>query len=291
MIEDWLENAYEGMSRRRFMAQMAVAGTVISGFAAAATPVAGEIIRTSSDGLKTYEGLLPAGDFSIPCYEASPSATGRYPAVIVLPEIFGMHEYIKDVVRRFAVQGFYAVTFEPYARQGGVQHLSDIAAVRKVVDEVPDQMVLQDIDSVFSHIKGKPSVCPGIGITGFCRGGMYALLYAARNKEINSVVSWYGQLKPVIKHGIRTEGPFDVASKIRVPILGLYGAEDLGIPAADAEAMETALRKAGANAEFVVYPKAPHAFHADYRPSYRPEAAKDAWGRCVRHFRKTLTGC
>lgn len=134
MVEDWLANAYEGMSRRQFARMSAAAGATLAGFAIAANPVAGEVITTSTDGLAVADGKVPSGDFQVPIYEARPAAAGKYPVVLVIPEIFGMHEHIKDVIRRFAKEGFLGITFEPYAREGGVLHLADIAAVRKVVD-------------------------------------------------------------------------------------------------------------------------------------------------------------
>ncbi|TAN43651.1 MAG: carboxymethylenebutenolidase [Nitrospirae bacterium] len=279
------------MTRREFLARAAVTGAVLAGYAPAATPVAGEVITTSSDGLAAAEGTVTAADFQIPVYEARPSAAGRYPVVLVIPEIFGLHEHIKDVTRRFAKEGFHAVTFEPYAREGGVLTLPDMAAVRSVADKVPDSRVMADLDALMAHIKKHPAArADRVGVTGFCRGGLYALLFAARNPELKAAVSWYGQIKPSKTKGVRTEGPLDVAGRITAPVLGLYGAEDLGIPVADVKEMEAELKAAGKTAEFVIYPGAPHAFHADYRPSYRAEPAKDAWGRCLAWFNQYLRG-
>jgi carboxymethylenebutenolidase len=289
MIEDWLANAYEGMSRRQFLSAAGAAGMTLAGFAAAAKPVAGEVISTPTDGLVTVGGKVSSGDFPVPLYEARPSGSGKYPVVLILPEIFGMHEHIKDVTRRFAREGFLGITFEPYAREGGVSRLSDVAAVRKVADAVPDARVMEDLDALMAYAKRHPSAKPEqIGVTGFCRGGMYTFLFAARSTDVKAAVAWYGQLKPAKTAAIRTAGPIDVAAKINAPILGLYGQEDLGIPVADVKEMEAALQAAGKMAEFVIYPGAPHAFFADYRPSYRPEAAKDAWRRCVEWFARYL---
>jgi carboxymethylenebutenolidase len=289
MVEDWIANAYDGMSRRQFLARMGAAGVTLAGFAVAATPVAGEIISTPTEGLKVTEGKVASGDFQVPIYEAHPAAAGKYPAVIVIPEVFGMHEHIKDVTRRFAREGFLGITFEPYAREGGVLNLPDIAAVRKVVDPVPDARVMGDLDALVAHVKRHPAArADRIGVTGFCRGGMYTLLFAAHSRELKAAVPWYGQLKPAKTPGVRTAGPIDLAAQIATPVLGLYGGEDAGIPVADVKEMEAALKAAGKTPEFVIYPKAPHAFHADYRPSYRAEAAKDAWGRCTAWFNKYL---
>ncbi len=289
MVEDWLANAYEGMSRRQFLARMTATGIGLAGFAIAANPVAGEIITTPTDGLTAKEGKVPSGDFQVPIYEARPSAVGKYPVVLVIPEVFGMHEHIKDVTRRFGKEGFLGITFEPYAREGGVLHLTDMAAVRKVVDAIPDAQVMGDLDSLVTHASQHPAGRPDqIGVTGFCRGGMYTLLFAGHNHEVKASVSWYGQLRPAKTPGVRTVGPLDIVARINSPILGLYGEADLGIPAADVKEMEASHKAAGKTAEFVLYPGAPHAFYADYRPSYRAEAAKDAWARCIAWFNKYL---
>ena len=291
MVEDWLANAYNGMSRREFLAKVGAAGVGLAGFAIAATPVAGKVISTAADGLAVADATVPSDGFRVPIYEARPAAAGKYPVVVVIPEVFGMHEHIRDVTRRFAREGFLAVTFEPYAREGGVMHLPDLDAVRKVVDPVPDPRVMADLDAILAWIKKHPSArADRIGMTGFCRGGMYTLLYAARNRELRAAVPWYGQLRPALTPGVRTVGPLDVAAQINAPVLGLYGAEDLGIPVSDVKTLEAALKAAGKTAEFVIYPGAPHAFFADYRPSYRPEAARDAWARCIAWFNMYLKG-
>lgn len=289
MIEDWLANAYEGMSRRQFIARMSITGISLAGFAMAANSVAGEVITTPVAGLAVADGKISSGDFRIPIYEARPSATGKYPVVLVIPEIFGMHEHIKDVTRRFAREGFLSVTFEPYAREGGVLHLPDIESVRKVADSVPDERVMGDLDALMAYVKQHPAgQADRIGVTGFCRGGMYTLLFASHTHEVKAAVAWYGQLRPAKTPGVRTAGPLDIAAQIDAPILGLYGGADLGIPVADVKEMAAALKAAGKTSDFVLYPRAPHAFYADYRPSFRPEAAQDAWGRCIAWFNKYL---
>jgi carboxymethylenebutenolidase len=290
MIEDWLSNAYEGMSRRQFLAGMGAAGFGLAGFAAASSSVAGEVISTSNDGITVTDGTVRSGDFPVPLYEARPSASGRYPILITIPEIFGMHEHIKDVTRRFAKEGFLSITFEPYAREGGVLHISDMAAVRKVVDEVPDERIMKDLDAILSYAKQhKAARADRIGVTGFCRGGLYTLLYAAHCPDLKAAVAWYGQIKPQMTPGVRTVGPLDLAAQIKCPVFGLYGGEDVGIPVADVIEMENTLKVAGKTAEFIIYPGVPHAFFADYRPSYRPEAAKDAWKRCNSWLHKYLS--
>jgi len=291
MVEDWIANAYGGLTRREFLAGLAVAGVTLAGYSLAATPVAGEVITTTTDGLVAAGARVASGDFQFPVYEARPAAEGKYPVVLIIPEIFGMHEHIKDVTRRFAREGFLAMTFEPYAREGGVSQLSDMAAVRKVADSVPDSRVMADLDALMGHAQRHPAArADRIGVTGFCRGGLYTMLFAAHNHSVKAAVAWYGQIRPAMTPGIRTTGPLDVSAKIAAPLLGLYGAEDLGIPAADVKEMEALLKTAGKTAEFIVYPGAPHAFFADYRPSYRAAAANDAWGRCLAWFNKYLKG-
>jgi carboxymethylenebutenolidase len=202
-----------------------------------------------------------------------------------------MHEHIKDVTRRFAKEGFLGITFEPYAREGGVLQIPDQAALMQVVNAVPDSRVMSDLDAIVAYVKQNPSAqADRIGVTGFCRGGMYTLLFAAHSQDMKAAVPWYGPIKPAKAPGIRTVGPLDVAAQIQCPVLGLYGEADQGIPVADVKEMEAALKAAGTTAEFVIFPGAPHAFNADYRPSYHPEAAKDGWARCVAWFSKYLKG-
>jgi carboxymethylenebutenolidase len=287
--KDWIANAYEGMSRRQFLAQMSAAGVAVAGFAIASKAVAGEIIKTSADGLKVADGQVVSAGFRLPIYEARPAAAGKYPVVMVIPEIWGMHEYIKDVVRRFAQRGFLAISFDPYARTGGVLHIEDREALLKVVNAVPDAQVMADLDALVAYAKKLPQArADRIGVTGFCRGGLYTMLFAAQSTDVKAAVAWYGQIKPAKTAGIRTAGPLDVAARIKAPVLGLYGEADQGIPVADVKEMESALKAAGKTAEFIIYPDAPHAFHADYRPSYRENPAKDAWARCLAWFKEYL---
>jgi carboxymethylenebutenolidase len=286
---DWLSNAANGMSRRQFLAGVSASGASLVGFAIAAGPVSGEVITTSTEGLTVTETKVTSSGFQVPIYEARPAAAGRYPVVLVLPEAFGMHEHIKDVTRRFAKEGFFAITFEPYAREGGTLQLPNLQAVMKVINSVSDAQVMGDLDAILAYAKQQSAANPDrIGVTGFCRGGLYVLLFAAHNPDVKAAVAWYGQIKPAMTAGIRNVGPLDVAAKITAPVLGLYGEADQGIPVADVKEMEAALKAAGKTAEFITYPGAPHAFNADYRESYRPEAAKDAWTRCVAWFNKYL---
>ena len=202
MEKDWIANAYEGMSRRQFLAQMSAAGAAIAGFAIASKAVAGEIIKTPADGLKVADGKINSGGFQLPIYEARPAKSGKYPVVIVIPEIWGMHEYIQDVVRRFAQRGFLAITFEPYARTGGVLKIEDREALMKVVNAVPDAQVMGDLNAIVAYAKKLPDArADRIGVTGFCRGGLYTLLFAAQSPDVKAAVAWYGQIKPAKTRG------------------------------------------------------------------------------------------
>ncbi len=289
--KDWIANAKQDLSRRQFLAGAAATGASLAGFAVAATPVAGQIITTSTEGLLVTDSKVQSGNFQVPIYEARPAGSGQYPVVLILPEAFGMHEHIKDVTRRFAKQGFLGITFEPYAREGGVLQLTEMSQVMQIVNSVPDAQVMSDLDAIVAYEKRNPSArADRIGVTGFCRGGLYVLLFAAHNHDMKAAVAWYGPIKPAKTPGIRTVGPLDVAGQIKCPVLGLYGEADQGIPVADVKEMEAALKAAGTTAEFIEYPEAPHAFNADYRPSYRPEAAKEAWARCVAWLNKYLKG-
>ena len=292
MVENWRSNAYEGMSRRQFLARMSAAGISLAGFAIAVNRAGGQVINTPTEGLTVAEGKVLSGDFQVPIYEAHPVAAGRYPVVLVIPGIYGMEEYNKDITRRFAKEAFLSITFEPYAREGGVLHLSDAAAVRKVVDPVADARVMGDLEAILSYIKQHRAARAGrIGVTGFSRGGMYTLLFAAQSREIKAAVLWYGQVKVPKTPGVRTAGPLDVATQINSPILGLYGEADSGIPVADVKEIEGVLKATGKTAEFVLYPGAPHGFSREDRQStYRAEATKDAWNRCVAWFNKYLKG-
>jgi len=287
--DNWLSNAGGAVSRRQFLAGVGVTGVSLAGFALASNPVAAQVIATSTEGLTVTDTTVLSKGFQVPIYEARPAAPGRYPVILVIAEVWGMHEHIKDVTRRFAKEGFLAITFETYAREGGTLQLPDQPAVMKVANSVPDAQTMADLDALVAYAKAHPAArADHIGVTGFCRGGMYTLLFAAHNPDVKAAVPWYGSIKPAKTPGIRDAGPLDVAARITVPVLGLYGEADQGIPVADVKELEAALKAAGATAEFVLYPGAPHAFHADYRQSYRPEAAKDAWARCVAWFNKYL---
>ena len=268
-------------SRREF-----VATSLAAGFAMAVQPVASTTITTDTNGLEAGEVKIPVKDGEVPAYRAMP-ADGKYlPVILVVQEIFGVHEHIKDVCRRLAKLGYYAVATEMYARQGDVSGLTDFQEILKIVSKVPDEQVMSDLDATVSWAKatGKADVSR-LGITGFCWGGRIVWLYSAHTPTVKAGVAWYGRLKNPAD-ALHPKHPVDVAASISAPILGLYGAADTGIPLASVEEMRDALKAAGKTAEIHVYPDTPHAFFADYRPSYRKEQAEDGWKRMLAWFKE-----
>jgi carboxymethylenebutenolidase len=275
--------ARSSWSRRGF-----VATSLATGFALAVQPVAAQtVITTDTAGLGAGEVKVPVKDGEIPAYRAMPDKGGPFPTVLVASEIWGVHEYIKDVCRRLAKAGYFAIAPELFVRQGNPAAMSDNQAImRDIIGKVPDTQLLADLDATVAYAKasGKADTAK-LAMTGFCRGGRYALIYAAHNPGLKAAVSWYGHLD-IPRTELQPKQPLDLAAELKAPVLGLYGGADQGIPAAQIEKMTAACKAAGKTCEFKVYPDAPHAFHADYRPSYRPEAAKDGWNQMLAWFKK-----
>ena len=270
-----------GVSRRRFLAS-----TLATGFALAVRPTWAATIVTDSVGLTAGEIRIPTADGEIQGYRAMPSGGRAFPAVIVVQEIFGVHEHIKDVCRRLAKSGYLAVAPELYARQGDVSSLTEIDEIRKIVAKVPDAQVMTDLDAATAWIKASgDGHVEKLGITGFCWGGRIVWLYAAHNPQVKAGVAWYGRLVGHTSE-LQPAHPLDIASSLKVPVLGLYGGSDQGIPLETVEQMKQALRAAGSASTMIVYPETPHAFYADYRPSYRKEAAEDGWRRLLAWFKE-----
>ncbi|MBY0431640.1 MAG: dienelactone hydrolase family protein [Rhodospirillales bacterium] len=267
------------MARRGFLV-----GGLAAGFAAAAGPVRAEAIVTSAEGLEAGEVKVPVKGGGMPAYRAMPAQGGPFPVVLVVQEIFGVHEHIRDVCRRLAKLGYYAIAPELYARQGDVSRMTGInEIISKVVSKVPDSQVMDDLDSVavYAGASGKGDV-ERLGITGFCWGGRAVWLYAAHNPKIKAGVAWYGLLaEPMWDKTAPTA--LQAAAELKAPVLGLYAGKDKFIPESDVEKMRQATQ--GKGAEIVFYPQAEHGFHADYRPAYDPVAAKDGWERLVRWFK------
>ncbi|AMB44960.1 dienelactone hydrolase family protein [Methylobacterium sp. AMS5] len=265
-----------------------IATSLATGFALAAQPVAAQTtITTDTNGLIAGEVKIPTQDGEIPAYRAMTAEGGPFPTILVVQEIFGVHEHIKDVCRRLAKLGYFALAPELYARQGDVSALTNIQQiVSEVVSKVPDAQVMSDLDAAVAFAKGTGKADTArLGITGFCWGGRITWLYAAHNPGVKAGVAWYGRLVGD-SSALTPKHPVDVAADLKAPVLGLYGGADQGIPVATIDRMKEACRAAGKTCDFVVYPEAPHAFHADYRPSYRAEPAQDGWKRLQDWFRQ-----
>lgn len=269
------------LTRRRMMATGLAAG-----FALAVQPVSAATVTTSEAGLTAGEVKIPTADAEIPAYRAMPAKGGPFPVVLVVQEIFGVHEHIRDICRRFAKLGYLAIAPELYARQGDVSKLKTIDEIRGIVSQVPDAQVMSDLDAAVEFAKqtGKGDITR-LGITGFCWGGRIVWLYAAHSKQLKAGVAWYGRLVGD-KSQLTPQHPLDVAAHLQAPVLGLYAGKDQGIPLDTVEQMREALKAAKAAGEIVVYPDAQHGFHADYRPSYNEKDAKDGWTRLLAWFKK-----
>jgi len=260
-----------------------------AGFALAVLPVSAQTITTPTTGLDAGEVKVTTRDGSMPAYRAMPASGSNFPVILVIQEIFGVHEHIKDVCRRFAKEGYFAIAPELFARQGDVSNMAMQDIVSSVVSKVPDEQVMADLDATVAYARttGKADVAK-LGITGFCWGGRITWLYTAHNPNVKAGVAWYGRVvgQP---SAMTPKHPVDVAAQINAPVLGLYGGADQGIPNDTVEKMREALKAAGkTNSEIIIYPDTPHAFHADYRPSYRKEQADDGWKRAVAWFKKYL---
>jgi carboxymethylenebutenolidase len=270
-------------SRRSFV-QTAVG----SGFAAAVLPVSAQTVQTDAAGLTAGEVQIPVGATTIPAYRAAPAGKTGLPVILVLSEIFGVHEHIADVARRFAKLGYLAIAPELFVRQGDAKAYTEIAKLMsEVIGKVPDEQVLADLDATVAWARANGGDTARLGVTGFCWGGRMTWLYTAHNPGVKAGVAWYGRLVGTAS-SLTPKHPVDVAGQLAGPVLGLYGGADTGIPLDTVDKMKAALASGNAAAkrsEFVVYPDAPHAFHADYRPSYRKEAADDGWKRAVAWFK------
>ena len=277
-------HAADGASRRTALHLMLGAG-----YAAAAAPVMAQTaIQTPAQGLVAGMVQIDVGGFQMPAYRAAPEGRGNLPVVLVVQEIFGVHEYIADVCRRLAHAGYLAIAPALYARQGDPAQYTEVARLlSELVAKVPDAQVLGDLDATVRWAGAHGGDLARVGITGFCWGGRITWLYAAHG-PVKAGVAWYGRLAGEAS-ALTPRHPLDLAGALKAPVLGLYGEKDSGIPLDTVDKMKEALRKGSAAAqasEFVVYPDAPHAFHADYRPSFRKEAAEDGWKRALAWLRQ-----
>jgi len=271
-------------SRRRVFLKTKLA----AGFAMAVRPICAQTqIKTDATGLIAGEVKIPVGGLEIPAYRAMPAAGSNFPVVLVVQEIFGVHEHIKDICRRFAKLGFMAIAPEMYARQGDVSKLTDFQEILKIVGKVPDAQVMADLDAAVAYAAttGKADMAK-LSVTGFCWGGRVVWMYAAHNPKLKAGVAWYGRL--IGAPGEMTpKHPLDIARDLKAPVLGLYGAKDRGIPLDSVEKMREALRAAGnSKSRIDVYQEADHGFHADYRTTYHDASAKDGWQKLQAWFKK-----
>jgi carboxymethylenebutenolidase len=268
-------NMIPKITRRGF-----VKTSLTSGFALATVPVSAATIATDATGLTAGEAKIPTKDGQIPAYYAMPAKGNSHPTILVIQEVFGVHEHIKDVCRRFAKMGHLAIAPELYARQGDASTY-DASRIPQlmadIVSKVPDEQVMSDLDAAVAWAAKNKGNNSKLSITGFCWGGRIVWLYSAHNPKVKAGVAWYGRLVGT-PSALTPKHPVDIAPTLKVPVLGLYGGQDTGIPVDTIEQMKKALGPK-TRSEFHVYPDAPHAFHADYRPSYREDAAKDGWKR------------
>ena len=267
-------------TRREF-----VMTTLATGFAAAVSPVSAQTqITTDTQGLEAGEVKVAVKDGQMPAYMAKPAGKSNLPVVLVVQEIFGVHEHIKDMARRLAKAGYLAIAPELYARQGDVSKLSSIDDIRVIVVKVPDAQVMSDLDGAADWAAKHGGDTKRLAVTGWCWGGRIVWLYAAHNPSLKAGVAWYGPVEGVTNE-LKPKNPIDLASDINAPVLGLYGGVDAGIPNEGVERMRAALKAAGKHSEIHTYPDKPHGFNADYRPSYRQDAAEDGWKRLLAWFR------
>jgi carboxymethylenebutenolidase len=272
------------LSRRGFMTASAASA---AGYTLAAGPVRAQVVTTDTSGLTTGEAKVKVADGEMPVYFAKPANAQNAPVILVAMEVFGLHEYIKDVTRRLAKLGAFAVAPDYYFRKGvDLTKIANTAELMPIVNAKPDAELMSDLDATVAWAKSEGCDTNRLGIIGFCRGGRTVWLYSAHSGNLKAGVAFYGSLvDPPAQKGIWPKSATESAPDVKAPVLGLYGEADQGIPVAQVEAMKAALQAAGKKAEFQIYPGAPHGFHADYRPSYRKEAADDAWSRLSAWFK------
>ena len=275
-------NLPDGIDRRDFL--KVALGT---GFAAAVLPVAAQnLIKTDTSGLTAGTVTITVNGQSVPVYRAQPEGKSNLPVLLVVSEIFGVHEHIADVARRFAKQGYLALAPELFVRQGDPSKVATVAELMKdIIGKTPDQQVMADLDAVVAWAGQNGGDTAKLGITGFCWGGRITWLYAAHNPKVKAGVAWYGRLVGDVAP-LTPRHPVDIAPMLKAPVLGLYGGKDSGIPLESIDKMKAALAKGSSKTTFVIYPEAGHAFNADYRPSYVESAAMDGFGRCLAWFKE-----
>ena len=269
------------LARRGF-----VMTSLISGFTLATQRVEAQVIHTDTTGLDAGEVQIPVPGGSLPAYFARPAKGTRFPIVLVNEEIFGVHEHIKDLCRRLAKVGYLAVATEYYARIGDLSKMTDVKQIiTEVISKEPDAQYMADADSTLDWAAHNKGDIGRVAVTGFCRGGRQTWLFAAHNPHVKAAVAWYGPLLGD-RTAIQPATATDYADQIKCPLLGLYGGQDASISADSVKAAETKAKAAGKTVDIVIYPDAPHGFNADYRPSYRKDAAEDGWKRMLAWFKR-----
>ncbi len=277
---------FHGLTRYPLARRGFIMTSLISGFTLSTTRVEAQAIHTDTVGLSVGELHVPVSDGQLPAYVARPEGAGPFPIVLVIEEIFGVHEYIKDVCRRLAKQGYLAVAAEYYARLGDLSKRTTPQQIfTDVIEKAPDALMMRDMDAVAAWAARNHGDASRLGITGFCRGGRQTWLYATHNSHLRAAVAWYGPLGGRTTP-IQPQSVLDLVGALKCPVLGLYGGQDTSIPQSGLERLEAAAKHDGKVVKIIVYPDAPHGFHADYRPSYRPADAKDGWERMLGWFRE-----
>jgi carboxymethylenebutenolidase len=281
-----LAHQVDPLSRRGFF--MTASAAAAAGYTLAAGPVRAQSITTDTSGLTAGDAKVKVADGEMPVYYARPANVQNPPVILVAMEIFGLHEYIRDVTRRLAKAGAFAVAPDYYFRKGeDLTKISEIPKLLPIVNAKPDAELLSDLDATAAWAKSQGGDTGRLAIIGFCRGGRTVWEYAAHNKDLKAGVAYYGTVvDPPAQKSIWPKSPTELAPDMKAPVLGLYGEADQGIPVAQVEALKAALQAANKTAEFKIYPGAPHGFHADYRASYRKEAAEDAWNQMIAWFKK-----
>ena len=287
-MDDFAVERHKGMPRANWSRRGFLVTSLGTGFALAAGPISAETITTDTKGLDAAEVKVPTADGDMPAYRAMPATGGPFATILVVQEIFGLHEHIKDVTRRLAKLGAFAVAPDYYFRTGeDLTKITDIPKLMPYVNKKPDAELLSDLDATVAWAKSQGGDTGRLGIIGFCRGGRTVWEYAAHSSGLKAAVAFYGSLvDPDTQKSIWPKNPIEQAPEMKAPVLGLYGDADQGIPVSQVEQMRTALTGAGKTFEIKIYPSAPHGFHADYRASYRKEAAEDAWNQMVSWLKK-----
>jgi carboxymethylenebutenolidase len=268
------------LARRGF-----VMTSLVSGFTLATTTVEAQAIHTDTQGLVAGEVQIPVSDGNLPGYSARPDGAGPFATILVIEEVLGVNEYIQDVCRRFAKAGYLAVAPEIYARLGDLSKMTSMSEIMGVIARSSDAQIMSDLDSSAAWAAENHGDAARLGVNGFCRGGRDVWLYAAHNPHLKAAVSWYGIVDGKTSE-LQPRTALDVADKILCPLLGLYGGQDTSNPVALISEAEAKAKAAGKTVEIVIYPDAPHGFHADYRPSYREADAKDGWARALAWFKR-----